>query len=149
MPKQKWFQVHAKKRANSKYVIVKNQCRLTLTLISGGRGSQRTAGSPSRNRLPEMSWCEAEAPPLRQDGWMSCWKKRQKKWSSRGALSAMQKALRAVGRGGEEEEEEERDRSTEGEQTSSIDDKLCWKPPIEHVGKKGNHPNRLHIANTS
>lgn len=73
--------------------LQKNQLILTLTLISGGRGSQRTAGSPSRNRLPETSWCEAEAPSLRQDGWMSCWKKRQKKWSSRGALSALQKAL--------------------------------------------------------
>lgn len=77
--------------------LQKNLLILTLTLISGGRGSQRTAGSASRNRLPETSWCEAEVLSLRQDGWMSCWKKRQKKWSSRGALSALQKALRDGG----------------------------------------------------
>lgn len=66
------------------------------TLISGGRVSQRTAGSPSRKSVPETSVGGAEAvPSLRRDGWMSCWKNRQKKWSSLGAWSALQNALQS------------------------------------------------------
>ncbi|TNN46696.1 hypothetical protein EYF80_043104 [Liparis tanakae] len=57
------------------------------TLISGGSVSHRTAGSPSRKRVPETSGVGAEEPSLRRDGWMSCWKKRQKKWSNLGAWS--------------------------------------------------------------
>lgn len=56
--------------------------------------SHRTAGSPSRKRVPEMSGGGAEEEPsLRREGWMSCWKNRQKKWSNLGAWSALQNAL--------------------------------------------------------
>lgn len=55
--------------------------------------SHWTAGSPSRKRVPETSGSRAEAPSLKRDGWMICWKNRQKKWSNLGAWSALQKAL--------------------------------------------------------
>lgn len=114
--------------------LQKNQSILTFTLISAGRGSQRTAGSPSRNRLPETSWCEAQAPALRQDGWMSCWKKRQKKWSSRGALSALQKALQD---GGEERAPLARSERTSsiGEVRSYVKKKMSKSVSISHKTK--------------
>lgn len=62
-------------------------------LISGGSVSHRTAGSPSRKRVPETSRGGAEKPSVKRDGWMSCWKNRQKKWSNLGAWSALQNAL--------------------------------------------------------
>ena len=55
--------------------------------------SHWTAGSPSRKSVPETSGSRAEAPSLKRDGWMSCWKNRQKKWSNLGAWSGLQKAL--------------------------------------------------------
>ena len=73
-------------------------------LISGGRVSQRTAGRLSRKRVPETSGVGGGAGggdvglSIKRDGWMSCWKKRQKKWSRRGEL-ASQNALEG-GRGG-------------------------------------------------
>lgn len=63
------------------------------TLISAGRVSQRTAGSPSRNSVPDISWGGIGEPWVNREGWMSCWKNRQKKWSSLGAWSTVQNAL--------------------------------------------------------
>lgn len=81
------------------------------TFISGGRVSHRTAGSPSRKRVSETSGGVATELSLNLEGWISCWKNRQKKWSSLGAWSTWQNALRRRGRrdggrdGGREEVE--------------------------------------------
>lgn len=62
-------------------------------LMSGGKVSQRTAGNPSRKSVPETSGGAGPEPSLKRDGWMSCWKNRQKKWSKRGVFSTSQNAL--------------------------------------------------------
>lgn len=66
-------------------------------LMSGGKVSQRMAGKSSRKRVPEMLEGEEPGLSLKREGWMSLWKNRQKKWSSRGAFSTSQKALRRNG----------------------------------------------------
>lgn len=79
------------------YDICVYMCPLThkCTLISGGSVSHRTAGSPWRKSVPETSVGGAKEPSLKRDGWMSCWKNRQKKWSNLGAWSTLQKALQS------------------------------------------------------
>lgn len=62
--------------------------------MSGGKLSQRMAGKSPRKRVSEMLEGEEPGLSLKREGWMSLWKNRQKKWSSRGAFSTSQKALR-------------------------------------------------------
>ncbi|XP_068566474.1 uncharacterized protein [Cebidichthys violaceus] len=78
------------RRQRQQAVVLAVQAHVQQVLFSV---SHRTAGSPSRKRVPETSGVGGEEPSLKRDGWMSCRKNRQKKWSNLGAWSTLQNAL--------------------------------------------------------